>query len=52
VLKESEWMEVFTEMKIKIAVFWVLTPRSDEVGYLKLEAVKFSETLVSYRITT
>jgi len=39
-------------MKIQVVMFWVVTPCSDMKFTLKMEAATFSETLVSYRITT
>jgi hypothetical protein len=42
-------------MRIEVMVFWVVTPCSDVVGYyfnLKMEAARFSETLISYHIST
>jgi hypothetical protein len=37
--------EVFTAVKIKVELFWVMTPRSVAVGWT-------TDTLVSYHITT
>jgi hypothetical protein len=47
-----ERFELFREVKIQVEVFWVLTSCDVTVGYLKMEAAMFSETLVSYRNTT
>jgi hypothetical protein len=59
--------EVFTAVKIQVAVFWIMTPCNDVAGYqrfgrpccptyeyftLKMETTWSSETLVSYHITT
>jgi len=51
-LLNTERSEVSTVMKIQVVMFWVVTPCSDMKFTLKMEAATFSETLVSYRITT
>jgi hypothetical protein len=44
-------VEVFTPMNIQVVVFWVVTPCNDTNFTLKMEAVRFSETLVSFHIS-
>jgi hypothetical protein len=56
----NEISEVFTVMKMKVEVFWVVTPCGDVLGYrrfggscyLKIETAWISETSVSYHNTT
>jgi len=43
-------LEIFTAVKIQFSVFWVATPCSDMVGYLKMRVTWSSEKLVFYRV--